>query len=82
MPVEFSPTLPVDPRSIRLRMTARVLGFRPETFALLSTLDPMWWQGTRDPMSWIIEDGKITIVTPDEAEKFFRDKASKRKAGR
>jgi HEAT repeat protein len=83
MPVKFSPSLPGDPRLIRVRGNlGRVLGYLPETFALLSTLDPTWWEGIPEPISWTIEEGEIRIVSSDEAETFFREKALQRKDGR
>ena len=75
--------MPFPPKLIRLRGNAGlILGYLPETFALLSTLDPTWWEGIPEPISWTIEAGKIRIVTSDEAETFFRKKALQRKDGR
>ncbi len=81
MPVEISPSL-VSIRSATPHSTIKLMGQRPEMFALLSNITPESWNGVQVPVSWIFDDGKIRIVTLVEAEKFFQEQAEKRKGDR
>ncbi len=81
MRVEISPSL-VSIRSALPNSSIKVMGQRPEMFALLSNITPDRWSGVPVPVSWIFDDGKIRLVRLDEAKKFFQEQAEKRKGDR
>ena len=81
IPVELSPSL-VSIRSATANSAVKLMGHRPETFALLSNISPQLWNGIQVPVSWIFDDGKIRIVPLQEAREFFQEQANKRKDGR
>ncbi len=79
MPIEISPSVQLIPRQTKLWNSTGLLGFKPEVFGFLTNVSRQMWEGVPNPLSWIIDEDVIRIVTPEEATEFFKAEAEKRK---
>ena len=79
MPIEISPSVQFDPKQTKLYNSTGRMGFKPEVFGFLTNVNKQMWAGVPNPVSWIIDEDVIRLVTPAEATEFFKAQAEKRK---
>ncbi len=72
--IELGDSAKGDPRRLFLDSSSIALGLRPDALTLLSLPRFAWQASAGIEWSWILVNGRIRYVSPQEATEFFRDR--------